>query len=65
MLGLRILSGFSEADPGVWEDGEIYDPSDGDVYHANIAEDGPTRLRLRGYIGIPLFGRTQGWTRAE
>jgi uncharacterized protein (DUF2147 family) len=27
--------------------------------------DGGRKLELRGYIGIPLFGRTQTWTRRE
>lgn len=65
LIGLQILTGFSAAGEGVWEEGKIYSPSEGDFYNANIAKDGAGRLKLRGYVGIPLFGKTQVWTRTE
>lgn len=45
--------------------GRIVDPQANKEYRANLALDGPSRLRVRGYIGIPTFGRTQVWTRAR
>jgi uncharacterized protein (DUF2147 family) len=41
--------------------GTVTDPEDGKVYDAEmwVAEDGD--LRLRGYVGVPLFGSTQRW----
>jgi uncharacterized protein (DUF2147 family) len=45
----------------VWS-GRILDPRDGSTYHATIALDPSHRLRVRGYIGLPIFGQTQVWT---
>ncbi len=40
----------------------ITDPRDGKVYRARMRLDEQRRLRVRGYIGVPLLGRTQTWT---
>jgi uncharacterized protein (DUF2147 family) len=42
--------------------GSITDPRNGDAYHAIIRVDARNDLLLRGYIGLPLFGKTQTWT---
>ena len=62
MCGLPILWGFEKDEPGRWEDGHIYKADEGDTYSANLTlmEDG--RLKLRGYVGLSLFGKTQIWT---
>ncbi len=41
--------------------GTILDPRNGDVYKATIALDTDRHLKLRGYIGLPIFGQTQTW----
>jgi uncharacterized protein (DUF2147 family) len=65
LVGLQILWGF-KADGSKWSGGQVLDPETGRIYRASLAlEDGGKRLRLRGYIGIPLLGRTQYWTRVE
>ena len=53
--------GKVEAD-GTW-DSHITNPDDGKVYTITLRVDQDGRLRMRGYIGIPLFGRTVFWTR--
>ncbi len=60
--GLQIIYGLKEIDPGVW-DGNIRDPRDGKIYNARLTSDEAGRLRLRGYVLVPLFGSTQVWTR--
>jgi uncharacterized protein (DUF2147 family) len=42
--------------------GAIIDPRDGSIYNAIMTLDPQGRLQLRGYIGLPIFGRTQTWT---
>jgi uncharacterized protein (DUF2147 family) len=43
--------------------GSIVDPRNGSVYHARLSLDAYGNLQLRGYVGLPIFGRTQTWTR--
>lgn len=63
VLGLVILRGFTYDGDRVWSGGKIYDPKSGNDYSAKmtLAEDGT--LDLRGYVVIPLFGRTEKWIR--
>ena len=62
---LEVMSAFiqNRNNPNKWEDGTIYKADDGDVYKASfeVLDDG--RLRVHGYIGIPLFGKTRIWHR--
>jgi uncharacterized protein (DUF2147 family) len=61
--GLEVLQGLTERTDGTWADGSIYDPASGYTYRCQVALDGNDRLRLRGYVGLPLIGRTTTWTR--
>jgi uncharacterized protein (DUF2147 family) len=63
LCGLVIMGGFTPGDPGEWQDGWIYDPESGSTYHATMALRADGRLAMRGYVGIPLFGESQVWTR--
>lgn len=63
IVGLRILSGFTYDGDGQWSGGTIYDPANGKTYKARIRLDGRDTLDLRGYVGVPLFGRTTTWKR--
>jgi uncharacterized protein (DUF2147 family) len=40
----------------------ITDPRNGKVYRASMRLDEQRRLRVRGYIGVPLLGHTEVWT---
>jgi uncharacterized protein (DUF2147 family) len=62
-LGMLILSGFS-ANGGEYTNGKILDPNNGKLYKSRMTleEDGK-KLIVRGYIGIPLMGRSQTWLR--
>lgn len=65
VLGLKLMQGFSR-DGDVWKGGEIYDPDEGKTYKATVrlAENDSGKLLLRGYVGLPMFGRTEEWTRS-
>jgi uncharacterized protein (DUF2147 family) len=64
VLGLEILHATRRSG-GTTQDwvGTIYDPGSGRTYSCEIRSDGDDRLQLRGYVGIPLIGRTTTWIR--
>lgn len=65
VLGMTILKGF-KFDGAEYNGGTILDPDNGKVYKSRMTliEDG-AKLEVRGYIGIPLFGRSQTWIREQ
>lgn len=65
LKGLTIMSGFRYDKDGRWVDGRIYDPNSGNTYKGTIQQVDANTLKLRGYVGISLFGRTETWTRDD
>lgn len=63
LQGLVILKHFKEKKPGLWDDGTIYDPESGKEYKCILQLKDRDTLKVKGYIGIPLFSRTEIWTR--
>lgn len=64
--GLRIVWDMQPAGDGkTWKDGRVYDPESGKVYQGRITLEEPDVLKLRGFVGAPMFGRTSTWTRVE
>ncbi len=64
ILGLNIIKGLKKNED-VYEGGKIVDPKNGKSYHCKITLDGKDKLIVRGYIGIPLFGRSQIWIKQK
>lgn len=62
LVGSEILTGF-EWDGEMWVDGEIYDPNEGATYSCKMWLEDKNKLKIRGYVGISLLGRTVTWTR--
>jgi uncharacterized protein (DUF2147 family) len=62
LCGMKIGSGFNLRDSNHAAGGTLYDPKTGKTYHGAMTADG-SKLELRGYVGIPLFGASQTWTR--
>ena len=65
VLGLQILWGMRK-DGNQWSGGYVLDPESGNVYHCTISlEDRGKVLRVHGYVGLSIFGRTERWKRVE
>ncbi|MBD8389612.1 DUF2147 domain-containing protein [Dysgonomonas sp. BGC7] len=62
--GLTIIKGLKK-DGKDYSDGKILDPVSGKLYKCTISLDGKDKLKVRGYVGISAFGRTQTWNRVE
>jgi uncharacterized protein (DUF2147 family) len=65
VLGMLLVYDFVYDEENVWTGGTVYDPESGDEYSAKMTLVGKAKLELRGYVLIPLFGRTETWTRVE
>jgi uncharacterized protein (DUF2147 family) len=65
LLDLVILKDFTFNGSDEWEDGKIYDPKSGKTYDCFMKLDNKNKLKIRGYIGISLIGRTSYWTRKK
>ncbi|MGH8432655.1 MAG: DUF2147 domain-containing protein [Solimonas sp.] len=66
VIGMPLIWGFKKtSDPNVFEDGQIYNGENGKIYNANVSLQPDGKLRLRGYVGSPMFGETQVWTRVN
>ncbi len=63
IVGTEILSGFRFDGDDEWNDGKIYDPESGKTYSCYITLKNKQTLKVRGYIGVSLLGRTEQWTR--
>jgi uncharacterized protein (DUF2147 family) len=65
IVGMTILSGLKK-DGDEYAGGEILDPNNGKVYKSKLhLTDGGKKLSVRGYIGVPMLGRSQTWVRQE
>jgi uncharacterized protein (DUF2147 family) len=66
VIGMPLIWGFkATSDPNVFDGGQIYNGENGKIYSANISLQPDGKLRLRGYVGTPMFGETQLWTRVN
>lgn len=65
IIGMTILNGLKK-DGKEWSGGKITDPENGKSYKCYIeVQDGGKKLKVRGYVGFALLGRTQYWLREQ
>ena len=64
---LVILKNLKQTGDNLYGEGEAYDPESGNTYRAKIwFENGnDQKLFVRGYIGIPLLGRSSELKRID
>jgi uncharacterized protein (DUF2147 family) len=63
VLGMQILWDLQKDGDG-WSGGTILDPATGKTYKCLLSvEEGGTKLKVRGFVGVSLLGRTQYWLR--
>ncbi len=61
--GMVIMWGVKQ-DGDAWSGGHILDPNNGKTYKVKLSlRDDGSKLDVRGYIGMPMLGRTQTWLR--
>lgn len=62
--GMVIMWNVKADGANNWDGGQILDPAKGKTYKVklSLADDGQ-KLDVRGYIGMPMLGRTQTWVR--
>lgn len=64
ILGLTIIKGLIK-DGDEYTDGKILDPQNGKLYNCYIALEDKNKLKVRGYIGFSIIGRSQYWHRVN
>jgi len=63
--GMVIMWGVSK-DDDQWDGGKILNPKDGKIYKVSLQMlDGGAKLKVHGYIGFALLGKTQVWERQQ
>jgi uncharacterized protein (DUF2147 family) len=65
LIGLVFMTGFTPEGSGRWDHGTVYDPKTGHTYASFLEYNGGDTIKLRGYIGISLIGRTAVWTKVN
>jgi uncharacterized protein (DUF2147 family) len=48
-------------DGSKWTGGSVYDPEEGQDYNCTVSLTQDGQLELRGYVGLPMFGRSEYW----
>lgn len=64
ILGMNMLWGFTFKN-NEWVGGQIYDPDSGDTYKCKMWLKSDDKLSVRGFVGVPLFGRSEIWTKVK
>lgn len=62
IIGLVIIENLKK-DNDEYNGGTILDPENGKTYKCYLELVNENKLKVRGYLGVSLFGRTQYWKR--
>lgn len=64
ILGMIIVSDLKK-NQDEWSGGRVLDPKNGKEYKCTISLKDENTMKLRGYIGFSVFGRTAYWYRVN
>ncbi len=62
LINVVVLKGFDKK-KDTYENGEITDPENGKTYSSYLKLITKEKLKIRGFIGLSMFGRTEYWYR--
>lgn len=62
--GMEVITNVRPDGAGKWDDGEVYDPKTGQTFDFEIKKKGDG-LKVRGYLGLKMLGKTENWTRTD
>lgn len=61
--GIEVIKGLKRESESEWDGGAIYDPKTGDTFDFQLKRT-DTGVKVRGYLGAPLLGKSENWTPA-
>jgi uncharacterized protein (DUF2147 family) len=65
VIGMLFMSGLKKSGDE-YTGGQILDPDNGKVYKSKLTlVEGGKKVSVRGYIGVPMLGRSQVWVRQD
>jgi uncharacterized protein (DUF2147 family) len=65
IAGMTLMRDFRYNGNGLWHKGTIYDANNGKRYKAKLRLSDDGALKVRGYIGFSMIGRTEEWARVD
>lgn len=63
--GMEILWDLQKTSDKEYGEGKILNPKNGKIYDCFISLVEPNKLKVRGYMGVSMFGKTQYWYRVK
>ncbi|MFN3405715.1 MAG: DUF2147 domain-containing protein [Cytophagaceae bacterium] len=63
VVGIQILTDLQFDGKSEWINGIIYDPESGNTYKCYMWLEGKDKLKVRGFLGLSVLGRTEEWKR--
>ncbi len=63
VCGMDVITGMEKQSDGSWGGGTVYVPDLGMSFSGKALIQSPTEVKVTGYVGIPLFGASEVWTK--
>lgn len=63
--GIEVINRLSPKGGAKWEGGKVYDPKTGLYFDFELRARDDGKLKVRGYKGVKMLGKSEVWTRAD